>query len=218
MVWKPASGVVGSKTRLPCPQRGVLLPEKDQEEITELLLAWSRGNRDAFDHLADAVYARLSRLASSYLRQERSDHTLNTGALVHEAFLRLIQQDRVQWRDRAHFFAISAKLMRRVLVDHARRSESSKRGSGIPTLLLDEVRDEGPRPHPDVLALDDALQDLETQDAELANLVVLRYFGGLTHDEVAEVLDISLSSVARRWRTARAWLHAYLADGSARVL
>ena len=194
------------------------MPERDQEEITELLLAWSRGNRDAFDHLAEAVYARLSRLASSYLRQERSDHTLDTGALVHEAFLRLIQQDRVQWRDRAHFFAISAKLMRRVLVDHARRSDSSKRGGGIPTFLLDEAHDRGPLPHPNVLALEDALQDLEAQDGELANLVVLRYFGGLTHDEVAEVLDISLSSVARRWRTARAWLHAYLADGGANVL
>ncbi len=194
------------------------MPGEDQEEITELLLAWSRGDRDAFDHLADAVYARLSRLASSYLRQERVDHTLNTGALVHEAFLRLIEQDRVQWRDRAHFFAISAKLMRRVLVDHARRVDSSKRGGGIPTFLLDEVQDQGPKPHPDILALDDALNDLETQDAELANLVVLRYFGGLTHDEVTEVLKISPSTVARRWRTARAWLHAYLADGGARVL
>ncbi|MCH9651568.1 MAG: sigma-70 family RNA polymerase sigma factor [Deltaproteobacteria bacterium] len=194
------------------------MAEENQDEITELLLAWSRGNRDAFENLADAVYARLSRLASSYLRQERSDHTLNTGALVHEAFLRLIQQDRVQWRDRAHFFAISAKLMRRILVDHARRSDSSKRGGGIPTLVLDEVFDQGPLPHPDILALDDALQDLETRDSELANLVVLRYFGGLTHDEVAEVLDISLSSVARRWRTARAWLHSYLVDGGAHVL
>ncbi|MEO1084786.1 MAG: ECF-type sigma factor, partial [Acidobacteriota bacterium] len=106
------------------------MTEKSREEITELLLAWSRGHTDAFDHLADAVYARLSRLASSYLRQERVDHTLDTGALVNEAFLRLIRQDRVQWRDRAHFFAISAKLMRRVLVDHARRSDSSKRGRG----------------------------------------------------------------------------------------
>ena len=149
---------------------------------------------------------------------ERANHTLDTGALVHEAFLRLIQQDRVQWRDRAHFFAISAKIMRRVLVDHARRTDSSKRGGGIPTLLLDEVQDSGPQPNPDVLALDDALHDLETQDAELANLVVLRYFGGLTHDEVAEVLDTSLSTVARRWRIARAWLHAYLADGGANVL
>lgn len=194
------------------------MPEKAQEEITELLLAWSHGNRDAFDDLAAAVYARLSRLASSYLRQERVDHTLNTGALVHEAFLRLIQQDRVQWRDRAHFFAISAKLMRRVLVDHARRVDSSKRGGGIPALHLDELQDQGAQPHPDVLALDDALLDLEMQDADLANLVVLRYFGGLTHDEVAEVLDISLSTVARRWRTARAWLHAYLADGGACAL
>lgn len=194
------------------------MPEKDPEEITELLLAWSGGNRDAFDDLAQAVYARLSRLASSYLRQERVGHTLDTGALVHEAFLRLVQQERVQWRDRAHFFAIAAKLMRRILVDHARRIESSKRGSGVPTLLLDEFQDPGPEPHSDVLALDDALRDLETQDADLASLVVLRYFGGLTHDEVAEVLEISLSTVARRWRRARAWLHAYLANGGAHVL
>ncbi|MEM8996772.1 MAG: ECF-type sigma factor [Acidobacteriota bacterium] len=191
---------------------------ENQDDITELLLAWGRGHRGALEHLAEAVYARLSRLASSYLRQERIDHTLDTGALVNEAFLRLVRQDRVQWRDRAHFFAISAKLMRRVLVDHARRSESAKRGQGAPTLLLDEDRDPGAAPAPTVLALDDALRDLEAQDPDLANLVVLRYFGGLTHDEVAEVLDISPSGVARRWRMARAWLHAYLADGGARVL
>jgi len=184
--------------------------EKEQEEITRLLIAWRHGEAEAFDRLADAVYGRLSRLAAKYLREERSGHTLNTG--------RLIQQDRVQWRDRAHFFAVSAKIMRRVLVDHARRSESSKRGGGIPKVLFEEFQNSGPAPEPGILAIDDALHDLEAQDGELANLVVLRYFGGLTKEEVAEVLDISASTVARRWRMARAWLHAYLVDGYADVL
>lgn len=189
--------------------------ESQQEDITRLLVAWSDGDGDAFDRLADLVYDRLSRLASRYLRGERDGHTFDTGALVHEAFLRLIQHDRVRWRDRAHFFAISATIMRRILVDHARRSDASKRGGGVPLALFEDLRTRTPAAHPDLLRLDDALRDLEIQDAELARLVTMRYFGGLTKDEIAAVLDTSASTVARRWRTARAWLYTYLAEAGA---
>lgn len=184
----------------------------DQDDITHLLGAWSGGDADALSQLAEAVYPRLSRLASKYLRGERAGHTLDTGALVHEAFLLLFRQERVRWRDRSHFFAISAKLMRRILVDHARRSDSSKRGGGIPKVAFEELHDQGPKPHPDLLALDAALHDLEAQDPELAQLVTMRYFGGLTKDEIADISRTSPSTVARRWRLARAWLFDYLAE------
>ncbi len=141
------------------------------------MLAWSGGDGTAFDRLAESVYGRLSRLAAKYLREERGDHTLETGALVNEAFLRLVRQDRVSWHDRAHFFAISAKIMRRILVDHARRGESSKRGGGRGlTIQLEELKDLSPRRPADLLALDDALSDLGHRDTELADLVVMRYF------------------------------------------
>ncbi len=190
--------------------------ESPQEDLTRLLIAWSDGDAAAFDRLAGLVYDRLSRLASAYLRGEREGHTFDTGALVHEAFLRLIQQDRVRWRDRAHFFAISATMMRRILVDRARRSDAAKRGGSVSVALFEDLRTRVPASHPDLLALDDALHDLEVQDAELARLVVMRYFGGLTKDEIAAVLNTSASTVARRWRTARAWLYTYLATSSAK--
>ena len=197
---------------------GACMVESQQEDITRLLVAWSDGDTGAFDRLADLVYQRLSRLASAFLRGERAGHTFDTGALVHEAFLRLIQHDRVRWRDRAHFFAISATVMRRILVDHARRNDASKRGGGVPLALFEDLRTRSPTAHPDLLALDDALRDLELHDPALARLVVMRYFGGLTKDEIAAVMDVSVSTVARRWRTARAWLYTYLAvDTSARA-
>ena len=189
------------------------MAERDSFEITRLLRAWQDGDEVAHGRLWELVYTRLSRLAGSYLQQERAGHTLETGALVHEAFLRLANQHQVSWQDRAHFFALSAKMMRRILVDHARRTESSKRGGGIATVCLHELHDLEAGDHPDLVQLDDALLDLETEDPELANLVVMRYFGGLTRDEIAEVQAVSKTTIARQWRTARAWLYAYLDDG-----
>ena len=192
--------------------------ETGPQEITRLLRAWKDGDEASLDRLWELVYRRLSRLAATYLQNEREGHTLETGALVNEAFLRLANQNQVRWQDRAHFFALAAKMMRRILVDHARRSESSKRGGGQHTICLHELHDLDDTGHPDIIRLDDALLDLEGEDPELANLVVMRYFGGLTRQEIAEVLAVSKTTVARQWRTARAWLFAYLADGGADAL
>lgn len=189
------------------------MAETGTHEITQLLRSWKGGNEEALERLSELVYGRLSRLAGSYLQRERQGHTLETGALVNEAFLRLVNQNQVSWRDRAHFFALSAKMMRRVLVDHARRAESWKRGGSVQTICLHELHDVSVDQQPDLVRLDDALLDLEGEDPGLANLVVMRYFGGLTREDIAEVLDISPTTVARRWRTARAWLFAYLSDG-----
>ncbi len=184
-------------------------------EITHLLKRWSAGDQSALEELAPLVHDRLRRLAASYLQGERVDHTLQTSALVNEAFLRLVKQDRVRWRDRAHFFAIAAKMMRRILVDHARQHGYQKRGGQairIPEEALDRVSIQR---HPDLIALDDALGELAERDPDLAHLVELRYFGGLTKEEVAEVMAISRATVARRWRSARAWLYCYLVEGEA---
>lgn len=181
--------------------------------ITDHLVAWSHGDQDALAPLMDAVYERLLKLAGTYLKQEREDHTLDAAGLVNEAFLRLIQQERVRWQDRAHFFAVAAKLMRRVLLDHARRHESIKRGRDVLRVPLDDVGIGSAGRHPDLIAVDDALWELEKRDPQLAELVVMRYFGGMKKEEVAEVLGISSATVSRRWRTARAWLFDYLQGG-----
>ncbi len=194
------------------------MAEPNGREITQLLQAWRSGDKEAFERLSELVYGRLSRLAGSYLQRERRGHTLETGALVNEVFIRLVDKNRIQWRDRAHFFALAAKMMRRILVDHARRTGTSKRGGGVQTICLHELHDIGTREEPDLVGLDDALVDLETEDPALANLVVMRYFGGLTRKDIAEVLAVSPTTVARHWRTARAWLFAYLADGNADAL
>lgn len=182
-------------------------------EITRLLIAWSGGDEKALDKLMPLVYGRLRRLAASYLRHERPDHTLQTSALVNEVYLRLIAQDQVNWRDRAHFYAISAQMMRRILVDHARRHGYAKRGGPAKNLTpaeLDLVTDDK---NPDVVEIDDALTALAEKDPQQAKLVELRYFGGLTKEEIAEVLGISSATVTRRWRLAKAWLYRYLVKG-----
>lgn len=193
------------------------MDETASREITRLLHRWKGGDEDALARLWELVYGRLSRLAASYLRAERPGHTLDTGSLVHEAFMRLVDQDQVSWRDRSHFFALSAKMMRRILVDHARRVDSSKRGGELQTIGLHEVYDLDLSEDPDLVRLDDALNDLEAEEPDLANLVVMRYFGGLTRDEIAEVQGVSTMTVARQWRTARAWLFAYLSEGQSDV-
>jgi RNA polymerase sigma factor (TIGR02999 family) len=177
------------------------LPERD---ITALLKDWSGGDREALERLMPIVYGELKRLAASYLRSERPGHTLQPTALVHEAFLRLQGQRFVVWSNRAHFYGIAARIMRRILVDHARRRRAAKRDAEALRLTL--VDDAAGDRAPELIALDSALTSLERLDAQQARVVELRYFGGLTVEETAEAAGISTATVKREWRTARAWL------------
>ncbi len=176
-----------------------------------LLRAWSAGDRNALDELTAMVYEELHRLARSYLRAERPDHSLQTTALVNEAYLRLVDYKHVEILDRAHFFAVSAQAMRRILVDHARR-RNLKRGRGRQRVSLDEISVIEHTPSTDLVALDDALQALTERDPRKARVVEMRYFGGLTVDEVASVLGVSSITVMRDWRMAKAWLYRELTD------
>jgi RNA polymerase sigma factor (TIGR02999 family) len=179
--------------------------------LTHLLASWSRGDGEAFNRLAPLVYSKLRLLAARCLRRERSGHTLETGALVHEAFLRLLGQDRVSWKSRSHFFAIAALMMRRVLIEHARRRRNAARASHLP---LDAVAEVGMAEASEALAVDEALRQLGARHPQARKIVELRFFGGLNESEIAEVLGISVPTVKRRWRFARAWLHRYLARPS----
>ena len=183
-------------------------------EVTELLQQWSVGRQEALDQLLPAIYAELKRLAGSYLRRERPDHTLQATALVHEAFLKLVDQRDVRWQNRAHFFGIAAQIMRRILVDHARAHTASKRGSGERPLSLEDGLAIVPAPDVDVLALDEALTRLAAIDPQQSRVVELRFFGGLTMDETAEVLGISAATIGREWTLAKAWLYAELGPAS----
>jgi RNA polymerase sigma factor (TIGR02999 family) len=174
--------------------------------VTELLDGWSRGDRDALDRLLPLVYAELRRIAARQLRGERAGHSLQPTALVHEAYLRLVDQKRVDWHDRAHFFGVSAQIMRRILVDHARRRKANKRGDDVQCVSLDRDVEAPARDEISVLALDLALERLEAVDGDLARIVELRAFGGLTIEEAAHVLKVSPSTAKREWRTAKAWL------------
>jgi RNA polymerase sigma factor (TIGR02999 family) len=171
-----------------------------------LLHAWSNGDQSALDKLAPIVYDELHRMARHYLLGERSSVTLQTTALVNEAYLRLVDCKRMQWENRAHFFAVSAQLMRRILVDHARR-HNQKRGAGIQHLSLENAAMVGSGEHEDLVALDDAMQLLARLDPRKAKVIELRYFGGLSVEETAEVLKVSIVTVKRDWRMARAWLY-----------
>ena len=182
--------------------------ETSTGELTRLLHDLSGGNREALDKLLPLVYNELRRLAHSYLSHERPDHTLQTTALVHEAYLKLIDQRSVDWQNRAQFFAISAQAMRRILLDNARRHSAAKRGSGGRKVSLEEVASlSGDDANESLIALDIALQELASLDPEQSKIVELRYFGGLTIEETAEVLKTSPSSVQREWTIARAWLY-----------
>ncbi|MEM1206407.1 MAG: sigma-70 family RNA polymerase sigma factor [Acidobacteriota bacterium] len=191
-------------------------PESHDEAITEWLTAWSEGQPGALDGLMETVLDQLRGIAGGYLRGERVDHTLQVTALVHEAFLRLEGQDRIQWQNRGQFFAVASKIMRRILVDHARHHGRSKRGGPDllrqPQEVLDRLAVERPG---DVVAVDDALRSLASFDEELARIVELRYFGGLTKEQIAEVVGISRATVDRRWRLARLWLHRELTGSAA---
>src|SRR3954471_14795394 len=175
-------------------------------DITTLLDEWSRGNARALDQLLPFVYQELRGIARRQLRLEREGHTLQPTALVHEAYLRLVDQRQVDWQSRAHFFGVAAQVMRRILVDDARRHHAAKRGNGIKRVSLDAALETPGRDEIPVLALDDALGRLEAVDRALARIVELRAFGGLTIEEAAHVLNVSPSTAKREWRTAKAWL------------
>lgn len=183
--------------------------------ITELLIEWSDGRREALEHLVPLVYDDLRRMAAGYMQREPGGHPLQATALVHEAYVRLIDQTQVKWRNRAHFFGVAAGMMRRILVDQARRRRAEKRGGGWErvTLAGDELAADGPDPV-DVLTLHDALQRLAAFDPQQERIVELRYFGGLTIDETAEVMGISPATVVREWTIAKAWLRAELSEAS----
>ena len=182
------------------------LPHKSSSPVTELLARWRSGDQNALDALMPLVYAELRQLAQHYLRRERSDHTLQSTALVHEAYLRLAGQSPPQWQNRAHFFGIAAHLMRQILVEHARSRGAAKRGGGATRMTLDESMSIAQQNEVDVIVLDKALQDLTELDAQQGRIVELRFFGGLTIEDTSEVLGISPATVKREWVTARAWL------------
>jgi RNA polymerase sigma factor (TIGR02999 family) len=182
------------------------------ERVSKLLLNWGQGDQGAREALIPLVYDELRRLARRYLRRERPDHTLQSAALVNEAYLRLIRQDHPQWQNRAHFFGVAAQLMRHILVDHARNRAAAKRGAGAPRLTLDpdvalpRARDV------DLVALDDALNQLAALDPQQSRLVELRFFGGLSIEETSVVLGVSPATVKREWATARAWLQREMSN------
>jgi RNA polymerase sigma factor (TIGR02999 family) len=200
---------------LPLPKVG-FVGEESAGEITRLLRGWRSGDRKALDALLPVVYRELQRLAHFQLRKERPDHTLQSAALVNEAYLRLVGLNAPQWEGRSHFFAIASQQMRQVLVDYARRHRAGKRGGGAGTLSLDDTAllEQGRARGLDVVALDDALKALAQFDARKAQVVELRFFGGLTFEEIAEVLKVSAVTAVRDWSTARAWLHREMGRGS----
>jgi len=173
---------------------------------TELLIAWTRGELRAFDELVPLVHDELRQLARKYMARERRDHTLQASALVNEAYLRLIDLQQIKWQNRAHFFAMSARMMRRILVDFARAKRNEKRGGGVPRITLDEALLPPIETSRDLVALDDALHALAAVHPRKSDVVELRYFGGLSLEETAEALHVSIDTVKRDWRFARLWL------------
>jgi len=183
-------------------------------QITQFLTRWDHGDSAALDELIPLIYNELHRIAHGYMRRERPGHTLQTSALINEAYVRLIDQRRAHWQNREHFFAIAARLMRRVLVDQARRKGSGKRGDSPLLVSLHEGMAVAGAPEMDLVKLDDALKDLEALDERRSRIVDMRFFGGLSLKEIAEALGISVPTVEREWRAARAWLHKAMASGS----
>ncbi len=191
------------------------MAENASHNVTQLLLAWQHGEAAALDELMTVVYDELRRLAAGRLRQERADHTLQPTALVNEVYLQLVDQRQVNWQNRAHFFGAVAEIMRRLLVDHARRHLAEKRGAGALKVSLTNVAVvPDTEPDIDVILLDQALTELASLDPPLARLVELRYFGGLSVEETAEVLSLSPATIKRHWQTAKSWLHQRMTAGA----
>ena len=192
-------------------------PPPQAGNVTDLLHRWQSGDTRALEELTPLVYRELHRIARRHLAREDPGHTLQATALVHEAFLKLVDQHRVEWQSRAHFFNLAATLMRRILVDHARASDRLKRGAGVTKVSLGDVSpasEPGPLDLADILMLDRALDELKALDARQSHIVELRFFGGLTVEEAAEALDLSAGTVKREWALARAWLYQRLAPKS----
>jgi len=185
---------------------GMIASQDGPQEVTRLLLAWNDGDESALEKLVPQVYQELRRLARRHMLRERPDHTLQTTALINEAYLRLVDLRNVHWQNRAHFFALCARLMRRILVDFARSRHYAKRGGGAQPVSLDESLVVSPKHSTDLVAVDDALKALAQVDARKAQVVELRFFGGLTVEESAEVLKVSPETVQRDWKLAKAWL------------
>jgi RNA polymerase sigma factor (TIGR02999 family) len=188
--------------------------ENSAPDVSQLLRAWTDGDQHALDILTPIVHEELRRVARNYMRRESPGHSLQATALVNEAYMRLVDYKRMQWRNRAHFFAVSAQLMRRILVEHARR-HNLKRGGGIRHIPLEDTAVVSGAPSEDMIALDDALSKLATFDARMAQVVELRFFGGLSVDETADVLKVSSVTVMRDWSSARAWLYREMTGGAA---
>lgn len=194
--------------------------QSEVSEVSQFLRAWSDGDRNALERMTPIVYKELHRLAHRYMRRERAGHSLQTTALVNEAYMRLVDYKSMQWQNRAHFFAVSAQVMRRILVEHARR-QTQRRGGGVPHVSLDEAAVVSGKRPADLVALDDALNALERFDPRKTRVVEMRFFGGLSLEETAEVLRVSSVTVKRDLRTAKAWLHRELtgsADGGPRTV
>ena len=187
------------------------MTEAQSHQVTELLIDWSNGDQSAFDKLMPLIDEELRRLAHRYMSRERAGHTLQTTALVNEAFLRLVNRKNLRWQNRAHFFGLAAQVMRTILVDHARSHASAKRGGGTRNLELDEALVVSQQKASEVIALDEALKQLALIDPRQSRIVELRFFGGLTVEEAAEVLHVSPVTIKREWSTAKAWLYHELA-------
>ena len=187
------------------------MTEAQTHDVTQLLIDWSNGDQAALAKLVPVVEQELRRLAHHYMSRERAGHTLQTTALVNEAFVRLVPRKSVQWQNRAHFFGIAAQLMRTILVDHARSHACAKRGGGTAKLELNEALVVSEHKAAEVIALDEALKELELIDPQQSRIVELRFFGGLTVEEAAEILHVSPATIKREWSTAKAWLYRELA-------
>ena len=190
------------------------MSEPSAQNVTKLLVQWSKGDQRALAALVPLVYEELRRVARFYLRQEKQNHTLSSTALVHEAYLKLVNQKDVNWQNRAHFFGVASQMMRRILVDHARHHAYAKRGGGALTLALEEAIATPRRREVDLVALDDALDSLAKLDERQSRMVELRFFGGLSIEETSEVLGISAPTVKREWASARAWLFREISGAS----
>lgn len=183
------------------------------QEITQLLMKWSEGDRDALDRLTQLVYPELRRIARQHMRRESPGHTLQTSALINEAYLRLVDQQDTEWNNRAHFFAVAAQVMRHILIDHARKHRFAKRGGGAQLVPLDETAVLRQERATEFVELDEALTRLEGLDARKSQIVQLKFFGGLTVDEIAEAMKLSPITIKREWRAAKAWLQLEMSQG-----